>query len=70
MNKGLADFIKARPHYAIEAWSRKMLREGGDHPFTWCVKKASKFASDPEAFCAAVHLTAYGKTPAQRSKKE
>jgi len=47
-----------------------MRSEGGDHPFTWCVKKASKFAGDPKAFCGAVHLAAYGMTPTQRKAQK
>lgn len=63
---GLVDFIKANPTEVIEAWGKKMKREGGDKPFDWCVKSAG-FADDPEAFCSAVHEAAYGKTPSERA---
>jgi len=62
----LVDFLKAHPSKAIQAWAAKMKREGGDHPYTFCLKKARDFASDPNAFCAAVHLEAFGMTPSQR----
>jgi hypothetical protein len=68
----LVDFVKAEPQASISGWAEKMRREGGDHPHSWCAKKAAKFSKDPNAFCAAVHMAAYGKTPSQRKaeKKE
>jgi hypothetical protein len=66
----LVDFIKAHPEAAIRGWAEKMKREGGDHPHAWCAKKAAKFSSDPNAFCAAVHMEAFGMTPSQRAKKK
>lgn len=62
----LVDFVKAYPEAAMDSWAGKMRKEGGDKPHSWCTKKAAKFAKDPEGFCAAVHLRAYGKTPAER----
>jgi hypothetical protein len=62
----LVDFLKANPHAAIAAWARKMRKEGGDHPHNWCMQIANKFSSDAAAFCAAVHMEAYGMTPSQR----
>lgn len=55
--------LKSSP---LEGWARKMKAEGGEHPFTWCVNKASAFIDDPKGFCAKIHLLAYGKTPMQR----
>jgi len=67
----LIDFVKAEPSASISGWAAKMKREGGSHPHSWCSKKAAKFASDPAAFCAAVHLAAYNKTPSQdKSEKK
>jgi len=67
---GLEDLIKAHPDMIIKGWAEKMKREGGDHPHTWCRQKAVKFASDPDAFCAAVHMEAYGMTTMQRKDKK
>jgi len=62
----LADFVKAHPQAAISGWAEKMKAEGGEHPHTWCSRHARKFASDPDAFCAAVHMEAFGKMPAKK----
>jgi hypothetical protein len=65
----IVDFVKGNSPAVIAGWAKKMKKEGGEHPHTWCAQKAAKFASDPNAFCAAVHMQAYGMTPSQRSKK-
>lgn len=62
----LLDLVKGDSEAVMESWARKMKIEGGEHPFTWCVKKAKKFADDPEGFCSAVHQKAFGKTPMER----
>lgn len=64
----LVDFVKANPGKVVAGWATKMKKEGGKHPFTYCVKKAKDFASDPAAFCAAAHMEAFGTTPAERTK--
>jgi len=66
----LVDFLKAHASASTRGWARKMKREGGEHPFTWCSNKVRGigFTDDPNAFCAAVHLAAYGMTPMQRKK--
>lgn len=65
----LADFIKAHPSAVIQGWADKMRKEGGDHPFSWCVAKAT-FVDNPKAFAAAVHQAAFGKTPMERKKEK
>ena len=68
--KDLADFVKAETPTLIKSWAEKMKKEGGAHPFTWCVAKAKKFSKDHQAFCASVHQEAYGMTPSQRKAKK
>jgi len=63
---GVLDFIKSQAGTVLDGWAEKMIREGGEHPHIWCVERASKFASDPQAFCASVHMRAYGMPPGQR----
>lgn len=67
---GLFDLLKSDSNAAIEGWAAKMRREGGEHPFRWCVEKTKAFASDPEAFCASVHQRAFGKTPSERAAEK
>jgi len=66
---GLLDLLKGNPDAVIDSWARKMKVEGGDHPFTWCVRKAT-FVEDPKGFCGAVHMAAFGKTPMELKKNK
>ena len=68
--KDLEDFVKAHIPDLIKAWADKMKREGGEHPFSWCLAKAKKFSDDPEAFCASVYQEAYGMMPVERKAKK
>lgn len=65
-----ADLIKAFTPSVLKSWAEKMRKEGGEHPFQWCVNKASSFIGDPKGFCAVVHKEAYGMTPMQKKKKK
>lgn len=53
---------------AIRGWAKRMRREGGKHPFTWCQKTASKHGLG-DAFCARVHMEAFGRTPSEKPTK-
>lgn len=67
---GLVDFLKAHPVKALDSLADAMKREGGDHPFAWCVSKLEGKAEDARAVCASAHMKAYGVTPAQRRAQE
>ncbi len=66
----LVDFIKAYPVKALDGLAESMKREGGDHPFAWCIEKLGGSIKEPQAICASAHLKAFGATPAQRRAKE
>lgn len=68
--KTLIDLVKSNSNEVLEGWSRKMKIEGGEHPFSWCVTKAKKFADDPEAFCGKIHSLAFGKTPMEMKEEK
>lgn len=64
------DLTKGGSEATIEGWAEKMKKEGGEHPFQWCVKKIGDNVNNPEGFCAAVHVKAYNKTPMQRKMEK
>lgn len=67
---GLIDFVKGHPHAVLEGWAEKMKRDGGEHPFAWCMKHAPDGIDDKEAFCGAVHQRAFGMTPSEKKSKK